>query len=107
MAPCKQSIFESELAIHVSTHRIYARRREFQEPANICGSDKMPSWPHDVRAKDGPFVECLLNQRVGRIVQAQPERPLCARVILCLHRAEPGYDLLGFRQTVPREPLLL
>src|SRR5688500_9675787 len=67
----------------------------------------MPGRAHHGGSEDGPGRERPLDRHVARAPHAQREPPFGERVLLRLHGAEPGDDVLGTGQAAGGQALTM
>src|SRR4051812_35416846 len=96
-----------ERAVVIGEDPMHARGSEFEQPSNVGGRDEMPRRAHDVRAKNASLVTRTLYLGARRSVRhAKPKRPFRRLVLLCLHRTEPGHNVLRPAKTWRRNVLV-
>src|SRR6185503_972098 len=95
------------LTVHETVHRMDTRSAQCQHPADILRRDKMPGGPQDMRAQDSSFVERFVQCSIGRLLQAQTQRPFASAIILGLNRAKPLYHLARFREICLGKELIM
>jgi hypothetical protein len=106
-----QASGQFELATVVRADRVHARRGQRQHPPQVWRRHEVPRRTEDVRTENAPVVKRAIDGGVREVQRALCHAPLRARVVLRLHRAEPGDDVLrlpesGLRQLLIAQPQL-
>jgi hypothetical protein len=95
VATRQEIIVQFQLSVHVSVCRMNSGSRERQQRANVLRHNKMPRGTHDMRAQYRAVIKGFFYIGIGRFIQAQCQRPLGSREVLCLYRAQSRHHFAG------------
>ena len=98
-----QRFIQLEFPVRGCQESLDLGRRQLEQPADVLRHDEMPGGAHHVDPEDGPFVESLLDVRVGGTPDPEAQGPFRRRVILRLDRAQAGDRRRGALEQRPAE----